>query len=108
MKYDKDLIDTVYLLGQTNPELAERMWDRLVNPVVESVSTATSFNSFEDSKVYVGDNNYIPRSVMLYMKNNHGNINKVAAIKALREKTGWGLREAKYAVDFMLDNGIMN
>lgn len=99
MKYDSDLIETMYLLQQNNPALAERMWNRLVMQEKEKT------NSHD---LQVGYGLAVPHHVVQFMQRNHNCDNKVSAIKALREQTGWGLKDAKDAVDLMIARGILN
>lgn len=97
MKYDSDLIETMYLLQQTNPALAERMWNRLVK-----VEQETHTNDLQ-----IGYGLSLPQHVVQYVQRHHNRDNKVAAIKAVREQTGWGLKDAKDAVDLMIERGLL-
>lgn len=102
MKYDKDLIETMYLLQQSNPALAERMWDRLIQ---------TEQNKKEDlhtKKINVGFGLDISQEIFSFMQRNHRANNKVLAIRGMREKTGWGLKEAKDAVEQMIAYGWLS
>lgn len=99
MKYDKDLIETMYLLQQTNPALAERMWNRLVK-VEQETQKMHDLN--------IGYGLTVPQHVVEYLQRHHNRDNKVSAIKAMREQTGWGLKDAKDAVDLMIARGILD
>lgn len=102
MKYDSDLIETMYMLQQNNPALAERMWNRLV------VQEKENHNNHNIHDLQVGYGLCVPQHVVQYMQRNHSSDNKVMAIKAMREQTGWGLKDAKDAVDLMVARGILN
>lgn len=99
MKYDSDLIETMYLLQQSNPALAERMWNRLVTQEQEP-------QKMHDLNIGYGLS--VPQHVVQFMQRNHSRDNKVMAIKALREQTGWGLKDAKDAVDLMIARGLLD
>lgn len=108
MKYDSDLIDTIYFIKQQDPALAERMWDRLTAVKEEQPSTSINFSK----KYNVGYGLEISEEVYNFMKRNHTEVqynafNKVSAIKSLREKTGWGLKDAKDAVEFMMETDML-
>jgi ribosomal protein L7/L12 len=104
MKYDSDLIETIYILQKNNPALAARMWDRLTAPVAPATPVVAPTKSGD---VEAGYQLIVPEAVVLYLQRNHSSYNKVSAIKALREKTGWGLKDAKDAVDFMIYKSIL-
>lgn len=97
MKYDRDLITTMYLLQQNDEALAARMWDRFV--ATNDKNVVTDF--------YVNYNYTVPAHIVEYVKNNSQPGNKVDAIRLMRMKTGWGLKESKDAVDLMLEKGIL-
>ena len=98
MKYDSDLIDAVYLLKQHDSQLAERIWNRLTKE--------TKADQVNEDTYSLGYGRSISGELYRYMKINHNAVNKVAAIKDLREKTGWGLKEAKDAVDYIYSEGM--
>lgn len=100
MKYDSDLIETIYLLKQHDSALAERIWNRLTT-TVQSVAGQTIVSSVNVGYLHV------PGNVVEYIQRNHNSYNKVAAIKAMREQTGWGLKDAKDAIDFMIAREIL-
>lgn len=102
MKYDKDLIETIYLLQQNDPQLAERMWNRLVGNVQLEKQKQEDFTT---KKINLGFGLDISQEVLNYMQRNHSAYNKVLAIKGMQEKTGWGLKAAKDAVDYMISQG---
>lgn len=98
MKYDSDLIETIYALQQNNPALAERMWNRLVKQEQDS------------GDVHVGYGKIVPESLVKYIKQcnvTSSTYHKIQAIKEVRNRTGWGLKEAKDAVEFMIERGIV-
>lgn len=97
MKYDRDLIATMYILQQSDVSLAERMWNRLV--VEQEKNKSSLFVSFGLT---------VTSDVIEYIKRNHSSSNKIAAIKAMREQTGWGLKDAKDAIDLMIAKNILH
>ena len=97
MQYDRDLIQTIYILQQTDEALAARMWNRLMG---QAPKTAVN-------DLYVSGHFVVPAHIVAFMKCHHNAINKVDAIRAMRVQTGWGLKEAKDAVDMMIAQGIL-
>lgn len=98
MKYDCDLIEAIYILQQKDSSLAERMWNRLV---VDSVENTTNSMNIRPGLTVTGE-------IIDYIKENHNSYNKVTAIKAMREQTGWGLKDSKDAIDMMIAKGILH
>lgn len=99
MKYDSDLIEAIYVLQQKNPALAERMWNRLVK------------QEQDNDDVHIGYGKVIPASLVKYLQQANvtsSTYHKVQAIKEVRNRTGWGLKESKDAIDFMVDRGILH
>lgn len=97
MKYDRDIIATIYLLQQTDEALASRMWNRFVETQQK--------NTVND--LHVTPNFIVPADVVAFVKYSSEAGNKVDAIRIMRMKTGWGLKESKDAVDMMLAKGIL-
>lgn len=97
MKYDRDIITTIYMLQQTDETLANRMWNRLVEK--EQQNTINDF--------YVSANFVVPADIVGFVKYASEAGNKVDAIRNLRMKTGWGLKDSKDAVDLMIAKGIL-
>lgn len=101
MKYDKDLIEAMYLLQQTNGALAERMWNRLVQQNKENQDLGD---------VHLGYGKSVPASLVTHLKSfnvGYSTYNKVQAIKEVRNRTGWGLKESKDAIDILVERGII-
>lgn len=98
MKYDSDLIEATYLIQKSNPELAKRIWDRLI-PKVE---IATNKND-----LYVGFGLVVPEHIVKYIQREYCQYDKIIAIKAMREQTGWGLKNAKDAIELMINSGLL-
>lgn len=101
MKYDSDLIEAMYVLQKNNSALAERMWNRLVKQEKSHENIGDVHISF--GKIIYAN---VVQSLRSYNVS-YNTYNKVQAIKELRNRTGWGLKEAKDAIEFMVDRGII-
>ena len=101
MKYDSDLITTMYVLQQHNTALAERMWNRFVKQDEDTQNK---------SDVHLGYGKTVPGSLVQHLKSfnvGYSTYNKVQAIKEVRNHTGWGLKESKDAIDILVERGII-